>query len=331
MSRKFSPTLLGAFVTGAVVLTLAALALFGSGWLRKDTRVNVVYFSGSVKGLTIGAPVMLRGVTIGQVKNIRVIFDTRDLTFRIPVLIETDMEKIEAVGTDLPGTGPDQAASDAFIDLLVERGLRAQLQMLSLVTGQLFVQLDFFPESNAHYVGKGGDHQEIPTVLSSFEEVSRTLEQIPLDQLVQKVVTTLDGLENLVNSPELGQSVKTLNQALQALQTLTGRVDSHLAKLVGDVSTTMASVATLAEHLDAEVVPVSRELRGTLEVARGAFGQAESALSGLDSTLAPQAPERVALRQALQELADAARAVRILAEALELQPEMLLKGRQGAP
>jgi len=331
MSRKFSPTLLGAFVSGAVILALGAVALFGSGWLRRDARVNVVYFSGSVKGLTIGSPVMFRGVTIGQVKDIRVIFDTRDLTIRIPVLIETDMERIQAVGTDLPGTDPGRGASDAFIDLLVKRGLRAQLQMLSLVTGQLFVQLDFFPESEAHYVGKGGDHQEIPTVLSNFEEVSRTLEQIPLDQLVQKVVTTLDGLENLVNSPELGRSVKTLNQTLQAIQTLTGKVDSQLTRLVGDVSTTMASVATLAEHLDAEVVPVSRELRNTLAVARGAFDQAESALAGLDSTLAPQAPERAALRQALQELTAAARAVRILAEALELQPEMLLKGRQGAP
>ncbi|AMV70892.1 MlaD family protein [Desulfuromonas carbonis] len=331
MSRKFSPTLLGAFVTGAVILALGALALFGSGWLRKDVRVNVVYFSGSVKGLTIGAPVMFRGVTIGQVKDIRVIFDTRELTFRIPVLIETDMERIQAVGADQPGTGPGQGATDAFIDLLVKRGLRAQLQMLSLVTGQLFVQLDIFPESEAHFVGKGGDYQEIPTVLSSFEEVSKTLEQIPLDQLVQKVVTTLDGLENLVNSPELGESVRTLNETLQAVQKLSGQVDANFARMVGDVSTTMASVATLAEHLDAELVPVSRELRGTLAVARGAFGQAESALAGLDSTLAPQAPERAALRQALQELTDAARAVRILAEALELQPEMLLKGRQGTP
>ena len=152
MTRKFNPTLIGAFVIGAVVIVLLAVGMFGSGRLWREVRTNVVYFSGSVKGLTIGSPVMFRGVPIGQVKDIRVICDTRDLTLRIPVLIETEIDKIQAVG-DAQSEAAGGAAED-FMQLLVKRGLRAQLQMQSLVTGQLFVQLDFFPQNVAHYAGK---------------------------------------------------------------------------------------------------------------------------------------------------------------------------------
>jgi paraquat-inducible protein B len=332
MSRKFSPTLIGAFVIGAAVLALAALALFGSGRLWRQVRTNVVYFSGSVKGLAIGAPVMFRGVPIGQVKDIRVLCDMRDLTLRIPVLIETEVDKIQTVSDDQPkADGNAGGTPEDLMKLLVERGLRAQLQMQSLVTGQLFVQLDFFPKSTPHYVGKNEKYQEIPSVLSNFEEVSRTLEQIPLDQLVQKVMTTLNGVEKLVNSPELGSSIRSLSQALEDVRTLAKGINGEMNRLVTNVSTTMGTVNTLAQHLDAQVVPVSSELRTTLEVARGAFAKAETALQGVDSTLAPEAPERVALRRALKEVDSAARAVRILAEALELHPEMLIKGRQGEP
>lgn len=330
MSRRFSATAIGAFVVGAIALVLVGLMLFGSGWLWRHQQVNVLYFSGSVKGLNIGSPVMFRGVKIGQVKDIRVICDTRDLTFRIPVLIETDLERIEAVGT-----GQEQGVRanrpDRFIQLLVQKGLRAQLQMQSLVTGQLFVQLDFFPDSKVRYLGRNEKYQEIPTVLSNFEEVSRTLQQIPLDQLVQKVMTTLDGIDKLVNDPELAGSIRSLNQALQGVKTLAGSIDKEMDRLSGSVAATMGKVSRLADHLDAQVVPVTGDLRGTLDTARQAFAQATRALDHVDSTLTPDSPERVALRQALQELAAAARSVRVLAEALELHPEMLLQGRKEGP
>ena len=330
MSRKFSATAIGIFVIGAIGIVLAALMLFGSGWLWRDVKVNVVYFSGSVKGLTIGSPVTFRGVKIGQVKDIRVICDTRDLTFRIPVLIETDLERIEAVGTD-QGRISGAVTPEKFMHLLVQRGLRAQLQMQSLVTGQLFVQLDFFPDSPIRYIGKNEKYQEIPTVLSNFEEVSRTLQQIPLDQVVQKVMTTLDGIDKLVNNPELAGSIHSLNQALQGVRTLAGSIDQEMGRLASNVSGTMGKVSTLAEHLNAQVVPVTTDLHATLESTRQAFAQAATALARVDATLAPASPERVALRQALEELAGAARSVRVLAEALELHPEMLLQGRKEGP
>ena len=144
-------------------------------------------------------------------------------------------------------------------------------------------------------------------------------------------MTTLDGIDKLVNDPELAGSISSLNQALQGVKTLAGSIDKEMDRLSSSVAATMGKVSRLADHLDAQVVPVTGDLRGTLDTARQAFAQATRALDKVDSTLTPDSPERVALRQALQELAAAARSVRVLAEALELHPEMLLQGRKEGP
>jgi paraquat-inducible protein B len=331
MSERFSATLIGAFVMGAVALALVALMVFGSASLFQERRKNVLYFSGSVKGLNVGSPVMFRGVPIGQVEDIRVIFDSQTLNVRIPVVIATDPTLIQPAGgaESLRAAMERHGAAD-LMGLMVERGLRAQLQMQSLVTGQLFVQLDFFPQNEPRYLGQDEEYKEIPTVLSNFAEVSKTLEQIPLDQLVRKVMATLDGIEKLVNDPKLAASIDSLDQALRAISDLAGNVDARMSELSTSVGATMKDVRVLATHVDAEVGPVGQDLRKAAKAASRAFDRTEKALSGLEGTVGAGSAERRDLRRALQEIAAAARAVRVLAETLEMQPDLLLRGRQGS-
>jgi paraquat-inducible protein B len=326
MKRKPNPILIGGFVLSALALIIIGLMVFGSGRLWTETRSYVLYFSGSVKGLNVGSPVMFRGVTIGAVRDIRVIADPSDLSLRVPVIIEIEPGLIR------PATGgPDLTKRDGidFLKLLVDPGLRAQLQLQSLVTGQLFVQLDFFPESPIRYAGQNETLEEIPTIPSNIEEVSKTLGQIPLDQLALKVVSTLDGIERLVNAPELTASIGNLNESFKAVQELARNVDARMAELVTSVASTMDEVRILARDIDRQVEPVGDRVRMAAVAASQAFQRMESALTRLERTLAEGSPERRDLHQALGEVQDAARAVRGLAEALELQPEMLLKGRQG--
>lgn len=326
MKKKPNPALIGGFVLSALVLIIIGLMVFGSGRLWTEKRSFVLYFSGSVKGLNVGSPVMFRGVTIGVVRDIRVIADPGDLSLRIPVVIDTEPGLIRSASG-----GPDLTERDGtdFIKLLIERGLRAQLQLLSLVTGQLFVQLDFFPESPIRYGGQNETLIEIPTIPSNIEEVSKTLGQIPLDQLALKVVSTLDGIERLVNAPELAASIGNLNASFKAVQELARNVDARMAELVTSVGGTMDEVRILARDIDQQVAPIGESVRTAAGAASQAFLRMESALAKLEGTLAEGSPERRDLHQALGEVQDAARAVRGLAEALELQPEMLLKGRKG--
>ena len=144
MSKKASSTLIGGFVVGAAALTVAAVLIFGSGGFLKNKSAYVLYFDGNVAGLNVGAPVAFRGVTIGSVSKIVINFDTNDHSLRIPVFVELDTDKIKFVG----GTSPNISEDSIVLDL-VNRGLRAQLKVQSLVTGLLYVEFGFHPEKPA--------------------------------------------------------------------------------------------------------------------------------------------------------------------------------------
>src|SRR5260221_8187589 len=149
MGKKINPTLIGLFVVGAIAVAVGGVIVFGSGQYFKHTEKFVMFFPGSVNGLSIGAPVKFKGVDIGSVTDIRLVMHRDqdvDQQLTIPVYVETNPSKISVDGTRLEMTDPKNLA------LLIEHGLRAQLQSQSLVTGMLFVQIDFFPETEVTYI-----------------------------------------------------------------------------------------------------------------------------------------------------------------------------------
>ena len=141
MNKKISPAVIGAFVLGAMVLIVAAILVFGSGQLFRRTKDFVLYFDNSVNGLRVGAPVKLKGVTIGSVLDIRLQLEKGAQVDKIPVIIEIDLEKLTSKGA----TAAAAVNPEGLHNLIVGRGLRGQLEMESLVTGLLYVALDFFP------------------------------------------------------------------------------------------------------------------------------------------------------------------------------------------
>ncbi len=180
MGKKLSPTLVGGFVVGALALVVIGIITFGSGRLFSKTFEFVLYFDSSVNGLNIGAPVKVRGVEIGTVTNILLTLDREKIKKeaaesgvrqamqrwnpRIPVIIEIDAEKLTSRGaTGLALTDPE-----AF-DALIEQGLRGQLQTESLVTGLLYIDLDFHPGSSVNVVEASvSGYKEIPTIPTTF-------------------------------------------------------------------------------------------------------------------------------------------------------------------
>jgi hypothetical protein len=137
---------IGAFVVGAVVLAIIGVIVFGSGKMFQKVNLFVMYFEGSVKGLNIGAPVTFRGVKIGSVVDITLRADPKKMEFRIPVVMETEKGKIEKTAEF---KGSDEAALKKLIDL----GLRARLDMQSMVTGQLLINLEMLPDEPARLSG----------------------------------------------------------------------------------------------------------------------------------------------------------------------------------
>jgi paraquat-inducible protein B len=161
MSKPASKALIGGFVVGAIGLVIAGVLIFGSAKFLQETFKFVMYFEGSVKNLNVGSPVVFRGVKIGTVTDILLRYDPEDMSIKIPVIIEIEPDRVEVIGGI-----PREPDPELTISELVERGLRAMLQMQSFVTGQLMVELDFHPDKPIKLVGGDTGYPEIPTIPS---------------------------------------------------------------------------------------------------------------------------------------------------------------------
>ena len=260
----------------------------------------LLHFDGSVRGLSIGAPVELKGIKIGIVTDIAMELDPKTLNFEVPVAIEIQPDRM--LTPDVLEALDQINAEEPYSvgRLLVENhGMRAQLQTGSLLTGQLFVDLDFYPELPKTTLVMTGKYPEIPTVPSTLDEFRRTatsvleeLRKLPLDKIAHELLETLKGTKRLANSPSLTQAVESLSATLEDVQ-----------KLTYDVDQTVQSLATSTEK--------------TLAAAREALEIAD-----------PNSPTAVNLTNTLEELAAAARSIRVLADYLEQHPESLVHGKE---
>lgn len=307
MSKQASPTLIGAFVAGAIGLIVAGILVISGGQLLlTDKSHYVLYFRGSVKGLNIGSPVSFRGVNIGTVTDIQLVAGEKEADIQIPVMIEIDNTKFISSETGKPRMDEDDS-----IKGLVAAGMRAQLQLQSLLTGQLFIQIDYFPNTPAELASTGKykqHYEEIPTIPTPIEKISKLLETIPLDKVINTMISTVKGIDKLVNSDDLHQSIRSLHEALDSFRTLTSNLDQQVGPLASNVNLTLDDV------------------RSTLQTASSTL---ENANKTLQSTEALVSDEQIltALDNALSEVTAAAYAIRILAETINNQPESLLKGR----
>ena len=193
MSKTANKTVIGAFVIGAVTLLVIAVLIFGSGQFFKNTLCYELFFQGTVQGLDVGSPVVFRGVKIGSVTSIGLEFNTKLLAFDIPVTIEIEPAKAKRLG-------PPPKKEGELLNPLIDKGLRGQLQTLSLVTGQLAVALDFFPNQPARFVSIQKKYPEIPTVPSTFEQLTKTIQELPIKELFAKLDSSITAINALVNS-----------------------------------------------------------------------------------------------------------------------------------
>ena len=185
------------------LLVLFVLIIAGDSFLKEE-RKYVTYFQGTIFGLKIGSNVMFRGVPIGYVSDIDVLADFDTMEFSVPVTITIIPDSIRLID---PEKGL-RAQEDEDIGRLVERGLRATLASESLITGQLYVELDFFPDTEVHYrAPENADLEEIPSVPSGIQEVIENAQRFVADiqknldvpKVMADVTSAIEGLDALIN------------------------------------------------------------------------------------------------------------------------------------
>jgi paraquat-inducible protein B len=320
MGKRVSPTLVGTFVLGAIALAIAAVVILGSGHLFAQEHLFALYFSSDVNGLKVGAPVKFRGVEIGSVNAILLSMGTPHQgekggntadQYRIPVIIDLETEKLIRRGAAASLDDPAQVAQ------AIKRGLRGQLNVESLLTGLLYVDLDYRPDTPAKfYMGADSLYPEIPTVPTRLEQAATTLskliaglEKIDFDQLIKSLTSSSVAIAALANSPKIQTAVDSLNLA---------------AKRMGQAS---ASVNRLAASLDREIGPMGEDLRLTAEQTRAALKQTQDTLAAVQMTLGPDSPLNYELAQTLEQTSSAARSLRQLSDYLRRNPSSVVRGR----
>ncbi len=333
MKTKLSPAAVGVFVIGAFAIGLIALLSFGGMSLFTKPHRFMVYFDESIHGLDLGSPVKLRGVRVGRVVDLAVHYDEAATKSVVVVTCELNRNVItDEKGTELKIAGPDD------IQTMVDHGLRAQLGVLGLATGLLFVELDF--ENPAEYpAAKFATPPKfvvIPAVPSAISEYQASLSEILADLKkvdfagISREAKTLLATAN----KKIGEAdVKGLSERIgRAAESLTAFVESPEAKQAfTNLNEALVATKAAVAKIDTQVDPVSEELKKTLV-------NAQTALKTIDSTAATT--RRFVQRQgdvgdeittALRQVAEAATALENLVSSLERNPSALLVGKKKKP
>jgi len=334
MSAKANPVVVGSFVIGALVLLVGALMIFGGGRFFEERRTFVTYFEGSLKGLRVGSNVLFRGVRVGFVSDIRVEVDRDSGEFLVPVTFQILPEAVALVDPEERLLPASREALGLGLDKLIEQGLRTQLEMESFVTGQLVIELDFNPDAPANFRGPTDGPPEIPSVPSNIQQVLERMRTfiaelqatVNAEELINRVVGTLDGIETLVRSEDLHGALAAINRLsnLEALE----QIPAEVLVTLSELDQTLAAVRALAGTADQKILPlVARTEDGLASLSR-LLRDTGSLLESLSSQLSRDSELNFQIRQTLQESEAAARSLRQLAEFLERHPEALLRGRR---
>jgi paraquat-inducible protein B len=319
MSKPASKTLIGVFVLGALALAVVALVIFGSGKFFAKRITYVMYFEGSVKGLNEGSPVVFRGVKIGSVKDIELKANTKDLTFFIPVYIEVEPQKVTVMKGAAPGHGQ-------FIEELIKKGLRGQLELQSIVTGQLMINVDFFPNTPARFVSLDTKYPEIPTIPSPLDEMLKTAQELPLKELFDRLLKSIGGIEKIANSPQITSSLDSLSESLKESRKILAKIDQEIGPMMANLNATSSSIKAIADK--SEGVPAA--LEKTLTTAQDALKQAEKTFISVQGLASNNSVLVYQVDNALEEVSRASRSVRSLSDYLFRHPESLISGKKPA-
>jgi paraquat-inducible protein B len=309
MAKQASKKMIGSFVVIAVILMAASLAVFGSGKFFKTTQKCILYFDGSIQGLTVGAQVLFQGVKVGSVTSIVIYADLANMKTQIPVIIEIEPDRFKV--SENKAMLKDFRAN---VSKLVEKGLRAVLTIESYVTGQLMIGLDFQPKTPINLKNTNQDYIEIPTAPSTIKKLSLALEKLDLDELQKRLESSLAGIDKLANSQDLTDSIRGLKDTLQDTRKLVTRVDRQVDPVAKDMKKTVKDIGKLARDADARVEELAPGLKKTIATVRGVISE--------------DSPVMVELENTLKEISVMSRSIRELADYLEQHPETLIRGKE---
>lgn len=259
----------------------------------------LLYFQETVRGLSAGAPVEFYGIKIGEVINIRLVFDQDKLNFKIPVLIAIEPDRIEFAG--------ELAIPEyKIMENLVEKGLRAQQRTGNLLTGQSYVSMRIHPDGAPKDILTDDVYPVLPTIPNTVEEITATVKRL-LDRF---------------NSLQLEETLVDIREAARQVNAMIG--SASLESAIDNIDKSFAEFRKVTSDMNDGTLP---KLNTILDQARQSLAQGEKVLATADAVLGEGVPVVYNLNNLLLELQEAARAMEALADYLERHPDAIVFGK----
>ena len=318
MSEKPHTVAIGAFVLGAgLIAVTTVLLLTGSGFGNKEQVVMV--FDGSVKGLSVGAPLALRGVQVGEVTDIDLVLDTDTASATMIVEANFNSNNIRREGN--PNVNLTQE--------LIKSGLRAQLNTQSLLTGLLYIELDFHPKTAAHLVKIQSPYLQIPTIETNLERFTKTLQNIDFSKLNTQIENISGSIDSLVSSDDFQALPAGLNTTLTSLRALSTQLQGQVATSGSKLDILLDETSITVNTANKELPQVSALVESNLAALNAAILTFQHSMTGIDALVSPDSAVLYHLNNALAEMTRAGRSLQSLASTLEEQPESVIIGKKG--
>lgn len=326
MSQKTNPTVIGLFVLVGIGIALAAGLILTSGRWFKETHTYVMVFDGNVSGLLPGAPVQYRGVTIGSVKEIKLMVNRTEQIANVPVIVEFDPSLITFVGEENHETSMSGE---------INEGLRAQLESQSLVTGLKKIMLVDRPDVPIQMRSMlEEDIPEVPTCPNLGESLINELQALPLEEMVLDTHATLQNLNAFTASLAEEETVKATRETLVAVLKLSTRLEQDLPRLTAELSQTLAALTQLTNEFDPVAESMATELPGIingLEENMASFFQLQNNLNDtlkeIQNLMNRNSTSRYQITDMMTKVSELVVKASQFLEFLERHPESILTGK----
>ncbi|MES2695852.1 MAG: MlaD family protein [Verrucomicrobiota bacterium] len=331
MKAKVSPAVIGAFVIGAFVLATLALLSFGGFHFFDKPERFVVYVDESVSGLDQGSPVKMRGVRVGRVTSLGIRYDAAKSRSVVAVVCELNRDMVRD-----PSGALIDVSSKQEMQKMVDRGLRAQLGVLGLATGLLFIELDFKEPDPAEKLPvpvQGEPYVVVPWVPSTISELQSRIanvlgeiEKVNFAALAKDIAALAQTARKQIDAADIKGLVDQWKKTGAEFAALANNAD--FKRTFDSVNGAVADLRVTIAKIDAQIEPSGAELRATLVEARKAVLAFNETAATAKQFLASQSGLGDELIETLDHVSEAADSVKRLADFIERNPNALISGRK---
>lgn len=312
--QKNTSLAIGAFIVGAILIAFMAIMFISGGQYFSPKKRVVMFFEGSVQGLQVGAPVKLKGVVLGEIVDIQIHLADGNQPVLTAVSADLVLSKISRNG---------ESMNIEFLKEAIDQGMRAQLNFQSLLTGLLYVELDYFPDSELKLYNLQDNYLELPTVARGFDEITKNLQEMNIKGLVGNVENLILQINKVVASGKIEQALDSFDDAAQSIN-LTSKEFETLGKNLNQTSTELSK---LLVTLNEQAPDMAKQLNGNLIVLQKSLDQFNQTANTLNHTFSEDSPLVYQLNTTMQDISKSARAFQSLSETLEQQPEAIWRGK----